>query len=288
MNDSRTPYSPPREIASIDECYFYHSVDVPGHGPIRGQWDLRGKVSEYLGHIELKGKRVLELGTASGFLCFEMEKAGADVVAYDLSEDQEWDLVPYSGFIPAEVTLRHKAHIRALNNAWWFLHRAMRSRARMVYGSVYHVPEEIGPVHVSTFGSILLHLRDPFLALQRAAALTTETVVVTDLVPVLHRWRNLFSAWRLLGRVDRRLARYLEPGPSFLPDPVGCQPTDAWWALSPELTCRFLQILGFPDVRVTYHRQQRHLGEEATPSRSHRLFTVVGRRRSAGADVTHG
>jgi hypothetical protein len=87
----------PRIIDDINECYFYHTMDIPGHGLVKGNWDLRGKESEYLGHVDFQGKRVLEIGTASGHLCFSMEKMGAEVVAYDLSPKQDWDLVPYSG-----------------------------------------------------------------------------------------------------------------------------------------------------------------------------------------------
>ena len=88
-------YAQPRLIDDINDCYFYHTMDVPGYGHVEGEWDLRGKESEYLGRIPLKGKRVLEVGTASGFLCFYMENQGAQVVAYDLSPAEDWDMVPY-------------------------------------------------------------------------------------------------------------------------------------------------------------------------------------------------
>ena len=41
------------------------------------------------------------------------------------------------------------------------------SKAKVVYGTVYEIPEEIGRVEVATFGSVLRHVRDPFLALRR-------------------------------------------------------------------------------------------------------------------------
>ncbi|MEE9185219.1 MAG: hypothetical protein V3U39_12205, partial [Acidimicrobiia bacterium] len=75
----------PREVTDINECYFYHSMDIPRHGAVDGEWDLREGVTEYLGGVDFAGKRVLEVGTASGFLCFHMESQGAEVVAYDLS-----------------------------------------------------------------------------------------------------------------------------------------------------------------------------------------------------------
>lgn len=36
-------------------------------------------------------------GTASGFPCFEMERHGAEVVAFDLSAEHPLDMVPFAG-----------------------------------------------------------------------------------------------------------------------------------------------------------------------------------------------
>ena len=81
-------YAEPRVVTELEECYFYHSMEIPGYGLVEGPWDLRGGVDDYLGGVDLNGKRVLEVGTASGFLCYTMEGRGADVVAYDLSDEQ--------------------------------------------------------------------------------------------------------------------------------------------------------------------------------------------------------
>ncbi|HEY4442105.1 MAG TPA: hypothetical protein VGN14_16725, partial [Candidatus Elarobacter sp.] len=68
----------------LEACYFYHTMELPGVGTVEGEWDLRTGVDAYLGGEELRGKRVLEIGTASGFLCFAMERRGAEVIGYDL------------------------------------------------------------------------------------------------------------------------------------------------------------------------------------------------------------
>ena len=91
-------YATPRMVTDVTECYFYHVMDLPGYGRVGGEWDLRDVAQEYLGCVDYSGKRVLEVGTASGFLCFFLEGQGAEVVAYDLSEDQLWDVVPLSWF----------------------------------------------------------------------------------------------------------------------------------------------------------------------------------------------
>ena len=68
---------------SLDDCWFYHSNRLPGLGPVTGQWDMRGKVPEYTGNINLSGRTFLDVGAASGFLTFEAERLGASVTSFD-------------------------------------------------------------------------------------------------------------------------------------------------------------------------------------------------------------
>ena len=63
-----------------------------------------------------------------------------------------------------------------------YLHRDRGSKVRVVYGNIYDVPRDIGTFDVATFGSILLHLRHPFTALEQAARRTTEAIVVTEVI----------------------------------------------------------------------------------------------------------
>src|SRR5207247_9366351 len=120
-------------------------------------------------------------------------------------------------------------------------HRAFRSRARMVHGTVYDVPASIGPVDVATFGCILLHLRDPFLALARVLPLVRERAVLVEFLgpapeaPSAPAPRPSWS--RALRRVKRGLglaprpaapAPPPEPGMVFLPDPPDGPPKGSW------------------------------------------------------------
>jgi hypothetical protein len=135
----------------------------------------------------------------------------------------------------------------------------------MVYGDAYSVPHEIGNVDVTTFGALLLHLRDPFAALARALPLTSETVIVTEQLARLHRPPAL--AWTA-NVVPRRLRK---PAMRFLPEWRTSQGADGWWRLSPEIVVAFLGVLGFERTEVTYHAQ-------LYKGRRRRMFTVVGRR----------
>jgi hypothetical protein len=62
-------------------------MEFPAH------WDLRGGVDHYLGKVAFAGERVLEIGPASGFLTFEMEKRGAAVVSVEVTAEHGWDFV---------------------------------------------------------------------------------------------------------------------------------------------------------------------------------------------------
>ncbi len=251
-------YATPRHVTDLADCHFYHSMEIPGYGSVEGEWDLRDGTRDHLGGLDFAGKRVLELGTASGFLCFAMERMGAEVVAYDLSERDAWDVVPYDGLDREEMMKARKAHIRRLNNGFWLAHRAFKSNARVVHGSIYDLPQEIGPVDIATFTSILLHLRDPFLALERALRLTRETVLITESLP-----RRPF--------ITSMLSRMTRPCVQFVPNYRKQRPTETWWRFPPEVMIEFIGVLGFRDVRVTRHSQK-------YGGKSHSLYSIVGHR----------
>jgi hypothetical protein len=197
-----------------------------------------------------------------------MERQGAEVVAYDLSQEQDQDMVPYSK--PGEEGYRQtvkeaKEHIRRINNGFWLAHRAYGSKANVVYGTAYEIPKEIGQVDVSVFGSVLLHIRDPFLALQSAACMTRETVVVTDLNS--RRLRYLSWALRMLG--IHRTPMF------FAPNYRTCEPRDTWWTLHPDLLKNFLGVLGFEKSEVSYPTYQHRSGKV-------QFFTLVAHRTCRG------
>jgi hypothetical protein len=256
--EPRSVYAAPRRVESIAECDFYQSVDIPGYGFVEGEIDLRGREHAYLGHVAVAGQRVLEVGTASGILAFHMERQGAEVVAVDLTEDFAWDVVPYAQIDHRRILAERKQGIRRLNNSFWLCHAAFGSRVKVVYSPVYQLPREIGAVDITTFCTVLVHLQNPFLALQRALCLTRKKVIVTEFV-----WRAFWLAFAA--------SFVVRPSLVFLPDHRSGHPWDTWWFLSPALVVRYLGILGFEKTDVHYHLQ-RYRGRRAL------CFTVVGER----------
>jgi hypothetical protein len=251
-------YAEPLDVRDVRDCYFYHTNDLPGGVHVKGEWDLRPNIERYLGGVDFRGRRVLDVGSASGFLSFHMERKGAEVVSCDLSEDHLWDFVPFAGVDFRPVAEDYRAKMRRLNHGYWFCHRAFGSRARKVYGTVYNIPEAIGPVDIAVFGSILLHVRDPFLALQKALQITTDQVIVTEMLP-RRQFYQMFLGW--LGR----------PKMAFLPEHATHKHGSTWWELSPAVIRHFLGVLGFEKTRVSYHRQ-------LFQGQTRLLFTVIGQR----------
>lgn len=82
-------FAPPREVGSPTDCLFHQTTNVPGHGPVKGYWDLRGREHECPSGVELTGRRVLEVGPASGALSFFMEAKGADEYVLEVNPLKE-------------------------------------------------------------------------------------------------------------------------------------------------------------------------------------------------------
>jgi SAM-dependent methyltransferase len=163
---------------------WYHTLELPGF-TTTGMFDLRPYVRHYGLPESLSGKRVLDVGTWDGFWAFEMERRGAEeVVALDLDDERELDWPPR----------RRTPNLEAQRGAGFELaSELLDSRVERVVRSIYDAtPDELGTFDVVFCGSVLIHLRDQLLALERIAELTAPGGLfvsaevyerLTDLVP---------------------------------------------------------------------------------------------------------
>lgn len=251
-------YEKPVQVSSIEECNFYHTTDIPGVGTIEGQWDLRDGVSDYLGSYDFTGKRVLEIGPATGFLTFEMEKTASEVVAVELPMDRNfWNAVPYQKLGLSrgrneqwtEPEKQFHDHIKRIRNGFWFCHEKFGSRARVYNGSSENLPAELGDFDVALLSSVLLHARSPVSILESCARLVTDTIIITEMhCPELGE-----------GSVC-----------SLIPT-EGNDAWDTWWRFTPRFFTQFLEVLGFSRHLVTFHQQ-------LADDHRHDMFTIVSSR----------
>lgn len=226
-----TQFSKPIEVNSLDGCFFYHTIDLPGFGEVPGHWDLRDCVDKYLGNYDFSSKRALDIGAASGFLSFEMEKRGAEVVSFDLGEGADWNIVPHYKLKDELDEIKRKSNIsiQLLKKSYWLSHRCLESQAKAYYGNIYDIPESIGQFDVVVYGMILTHLRDPFQALYSGARLSTDAVVVT----------GIFSKTEKPQAIFRPAA-----------NKTGVYDIKGWWLLSIGTVKNMLGVLGFTEVET--------------------------------------
>ena len=225
-----------RFIDTPEDCFFYHAMELPEFGVVRGQWDLRGRFDDYLGGVEVAGKSVLDIGAATGFLSFEAERRGASrVMSFDLSDARQQTFLPFKDkpyYREHERWVeQYGAEIERWKNAYWLCHRLLGSRAEVYYGNIYDLPRELGQYDVVLVGSVLEHLSDQVTALASIARLAAETIVVVS--PVL--------------KTEERIARF-EPSASN-PDY-----DFTWWIYSIGVYREVFAMLGFRIVRITHAR----------------------------------
>lgn len=250
-----TLYATPRHVESPTDCCFYHVMEIPGHGQTQdAQWDLRGNEEAYLGNVDISGKRVLELGPASGYMSFYMESRGAEVVSVELSPEMEWDVVPDAQLDVENFVSARRQIMEKLRNSYWFAHERVGSKARVHYGSGYAIPKELGHFDVATLCAVLLHVRDPLRVLANCADLA-DTLIVSDLVHPDVPANLPVMSW------------YSTPEAPSL---------DCWWKFSPQLFVRFGEVLGFSSNVVTYHQQMWTMDG---PPRPAEMYTVVSSQR---------
>jgi O-methyltransferase len=242
-------FAAPLNVDNVADCYFYHTMELPGCGVIEGRdWDLRGRVDEYLGNVDFAGQRVLEIGPASGFLTFEMEKRGADVISVEVTDEPGWDFVPYPDSRLEEVFGPRRIVMQQLKNSYWFSHAALRSKAKVYYGDAYNLPAALGDFDVAVMGAVLLHCRDPLRIVEQCGKRAKSLVIAEKFYPELE------------GAAVCRLA----------PTPENFR-WDTWWHFSTQFFTQFLGVMGFTTLEPTTH-QQFHRG------RAHTFFTLVARR----------
>ena len=141
---------------------WYHVLELGGL-TTEGLFDMRPYVDRYGLPASLSGKRVLEIGTWDGFWAFELERRGAEVVAIDLDDESELDWPPR----------RRTPKAGRRGSGFELAREILGSRVERVVRSVYDArPEDLGTFDLVFCGSVVLHLRDQLLALERIAALT--------------------------------------------------------------------------------------------------------------------
>jgi tRNA (mo5U34)-methyltransferase len=207
-------------LARAKALSWYHVLELPDGTTTPGIFDLRPVVDRYALPDRMDGLRALEVGTWDGFWAFEMERRGAQVVALDLDDERDLDW-------PAR---RRPASFPDVRRGQGFevARELLGSRVERVVRSVYDAtPEELGTFDVVFCGSVLIHLRDQVLALERLAALCDGLFVSAE-------------------EYDRRLGLLPWPAARYLADRESAV---VFWLPNVRAWKRMVWGAGFDDVR---------------------------------------
>jgi tRNA (mo5U34)-methyltransferase len=144
---------------------WYHTMDLGQGVTTPGWFDLR-PVSARLPWPDVRGKRCLDVGTFDGFFAFEMERRGArEVIATDIPSHADWDwplVEKEAGAAYTEAVQGEKGKGFEVAAA------ALGSSVRREFLSVYDLDQSaFGRFDVVFCGTLLLHLKNPFRALEQ-------------------------------------------------------------------------------------------------------------------------
>jgi hypothetical protein len=108
----------------------------------------------------------------------------------------------------------------------------LASKAKVHYGDVYSLPEELGSFDVAVMAAVLRHTRDPLRIIEGCARHADNLVITEMFFPDL----DGAPVARLVPSHDSRT-------------------WDTWWDFSPDLLTQFLRVLGFDRIVLSRHEQ---------------------------------
>ena len=253
-NKTEPSWASPRLVESTSECKFYHAFEYPDGTSVEGDWDLRQAFGDYSGNVDVSGKRVLDMGTASGFMSFAFEQHGATVVSADVESTVQYTKVPYYDDISqtdrALYLKRSGIALERMKNSYWYSWHKFESKAQVYYGDLINLPSWIGMFDIGFIGQIMVHNRDPLGLLQAVAERTTDTLIISEGMEPR----------------DENLIR-------FIPNNESERRPHGWFRFTTGTLCSFLKLMGFEIVSQKTVEYRNVVMNRQTP-----ITTIVAKR----------
>jgi tRNA (mo5U34)-methyltransferase len=146
------------QVAYLSQKGWFHSIDLADGQIVKGFHsveELRERLDAFPIPPDLCGKRVLDVGAWTGWCAFEMERRGAEAVALDCVDLEEFHM--------ARRLLGSKVEQRLLD---------MDEIA----------PETVGLFDYVLFFGVFYHLRHPLLGMEKICSITREAAFVESYV----------------------------------------------------------------------------------------------------------
>jgi tRNA (mo5U34)-methyltransferase len=210
-----------RKVAALN---WYHTIELPGGVVTPGEWDHRPLVPRYGIPDDLSGMRVLDVATFDGFWAFEFERRGADVVAIDIPSFSALDH-PYG----VRARIEQLGADSVTGDAFRIAAEALGSKVQRVAMNVYDLnPDDLGVFDLVHVGDLLIHVRDPVLALNRIRSVTKGTLMSVDSI--------------LLDMAGPTMRHPLQYG--------GGWDSIVWWRIPIDTLAQMIVDSGFPNISL--------------------------------------
>jgi SAM-dependent methyltransferase len=230
--------------SDLKNYYWYHTIDL-GNGLVTpGEYDYRSSLPLFRFPEDMRGMDVLDIGSATGFFCFEFEKRGANVVSVEIPSIADWDMLPGEAreqtlkelMAYHQVTTVEEVQYVHLDGPFEFCRKVLNSKVKRCHATIYDLsPQKLGrdAFDLVFIGDVLLHTFSPLKALASVAPLCKGILVISQ-----------------------DLANILDPKPVM--ECLGGDDNRTWW--QPNQLCleRMLKRLEFKNVSVVGH----HTGME--------------------------
>jgi len=247
-------------LGEVTQYYWYHTIDLP-HGLVTpGQYDYRSSIVNFNFPQDMSGNTVLDVGAATGFFSFELEKRGARVVAVEIPSLDALDCFPGQSrdsivekigeliapksycHLPGYIKnyTKEELYFYLLKAPFAFCHDLLHSKVERCFSNIYDLCPSVLGVQAFDYillGDILVHTLNPLQALAVIAPLCRGTLVISQSMPDVP---GLGPAMQYVG------------GQEQLVD------TLTWWLPNQDFFIQLLKKLGFHNVRMVGS----HLGHQ--------------------------
>jgi tRNA (mo5U34)-methyltransferase len=207
----------------VEAVDWYHTIEL-GNGVVTpGFVDHRAQLPQYHLPESFAGKRCLDVATFDGFWSFEFERRGAsEVVGADIQQRTDGD-------IPNPFRAAIAKHLQAtMGEGFRVAHAALDSKVDHRICNVYDLaPERVGLFDFVFVSDLLLHIRDPQLALERIFSVATGDLLVADV---------------FMPGLDHYGERSLTACPGWMPGSY------TWWMPGVQTLKQMMLVAGFESI----------------------------------------
>lgn len=212
----------PEELKEMNEIRWWHNMSLDG-AKTHGMDFTMDKLTIIRLPVDLKGKKVLDVGAWDGFFSFECERRGAEVLAIDTVMWKEG---------PTFDVGRNKEVYHTGKKGFDFAKKILKSKVESKKIEVVDISKEtVGEFDVVLCLGIMYHMEEPFRMIKAMADVTKDLLILETHID--------------LTEIERPVLAFY-PGKEVNNDP------GTWFGPNPLCVEAMLKAAGFKEVEKVF------------------------------------